>query len=159
MATINIIKQNGVEGRNDLALPVSVNGMLITVGSGDFHYCGEALTLSDDAEYVVTPDATYDTVLLASLVKGPAPAFEVSVVVDEVLQDGADRPFDLNDSEYQTLGRLFSCSIPAGATSLDDVTISVRQVVPREIVEKQPNRKTGSQFVPKTGPVLPRVEE
>lgn len=116
--------------RAALELPVTVNGIVITVGKGGFKFHGEDLTLDDDVEFTVTVDPTNDTAVLAYLVKVIADG-SVDVVVDEVVSDGVDVPFNFKGSPYELLTRIFFCEVPAAAADLSAVDITAIRVEAR----------------------------
>lgn len=128
--SINIRRRDPKER---LDLKVSVSGMVVSVEAGSFRINGVENKLLEDEHCKITAHPEYKTGVLASLVLADGVA---RVLLDEVVKDGVDQPFNLKDSGYTLLISLFDCIVPAGATDLNDVDVRVRRYVPFE--EKQP---------------------
>jgi hypothetical protein len=105
---------------------VSVDGLTVdteeaTVRWGDDDY--SLGSFSSD----VTPDATDPTLVCGYLVYDTV-AEEMAVLIDEVVADDVDVPYEFSGSPYTVITTLFSFTLPAEATSLDGVDIAVCKI-------------------------------
>jgi hypothetical protein len=107
-------------------VPVSVDGLTVdteeaTVRWGDDDY--SLGSFSSD----VTPDATDPTFVCGYLVYDTV-SEEMAVLIDEVVADDVDVPYEFSGSPYTVITTLFSFTLPAEATSLDGVDIAVCRI-------------------------------
>jgi len=116
-------------GHTEYSPPVTVSGMVITVGATSFRCCGD-WELKEDQEFAVEPHAELDTCVQAVLAVHRETE-EVVLLVDEVLR-GDDTITDLAQTSYRPLCQLLRFTVPAGATSLDDVDIHITRRVKLE---------------------------
>ena len=115
------------ESDHALALDVQVAGMTITVKAGDFRICGVDYQLGEDQEFDASADDTEETCLDAYLVVDKSDD-SVALLVDERV--GVEPGYSFApDGPYTLLEQLYTASIPADTTDLDDATIRVREIV------------------------------
>lgn len=119
----------------DCDLTVEQSGMTLTVRAGDFTIVGQEYQLEDDEIFVVRADVDNYTDIFGYLVKDVTG--KVRLLVDEVVHDGEDEPFDVSASEYTPLLFIFNVRVPAQATSLDDEELVVRRFTIRDEILKE----------------------
>lgn len=98
----------------DVALAVTVSGDAIVVSSGTFVVSGKTYVLEEDVRTVVSVDATDSKKVIGWLVvpKGNDGG-AAELVVDEILSDGVDEPYDFSHpaSAYVAIFKIFQVVI------------------------------------------------
>jgi hypothetical protein len=117
-------------------LPVSVEGLTITVGAGEFNCAGTPFELSEDTEYEVEPRGVKFGV--SGYLARSRSSGDVVVLVDEV--SAGEPVYDSSDpaAPYELMILLFTAIIPPEVSSLDNVEVRVTRVRRVEDVEDQP---------------------
>ena len=82
----------------------------------------------DEFEGVVVPDADDPTHVSGYLVFDRDEE-DVTILIDEVVGDGVDEPYDFAASQYDVILVLFNVTVPAAATTLEDLDLIVSHVV------------------------------
>lgn len=130
--TITIQKQQAKADSAAVSLVVEQEAMKLTVKTGAFTVEGEHFEFSEDQEFTATADADDDTYVRAYLAVNTETGDPV-LFVDEEILDGSDAPFVFEGSDYRPLHILYHLTVPAEATSLDDVDITVFHVEEPEV--------------------------
>lgn len=112
-------------------VPVSVEGLTVKTKDSEVRWNGEDYSLSD-FEGVVGPDAECLTYVSGYLVFD-RDAERMTILIDEVVADDEDEPFDFTESAYDVILNLFNVTIPAGASTLEDLNVIVARVLEAEI--------------------------
>lgn len=127
--TINWTEVQAPPAQNAVDLTITQTGMTITVEAGSFTIASVGYTLATDQNFIATADPTNDTVACGYLVKEISTG-DIELMVDEVVMDGVDTPFDLDDGTYQLLHNLFAIKVPTGVANLDTETMEATKIVP-----------------------------
>lgn len=98
-------------------LTYQVVGMIITVKAGTLRIIGRDVVFTEDFGHEV-PSSSVERYLKGFLVRNKT-TDEITVVVDEILLDGTDEPFDFKTSDYESLMTLYEMAIPADTVSLE----------------------------------------
>lgn len=115
-------------GETVIDLSITYDGLIVTVGAGEFTHKRELKSLSEDFEVTLVPDATHDMSVLGILA-WDTQAEECIVMVDEVLFDTIDQPFDFSASEqYDRIAWIFRTMLTPGQTSLDDGVFKIHPI-------------------------------
>jgi len=112
---------------NAVDLPVTVNGLTLTVGQGSFIIAGVTYTLAADADFLAVNRAT-ETWLYIHLVKVIADS-SIAVFVDEVIDDGIDLLYVFGGSPYKMLHRVVVAKIPANTADLVNADIERSRII------------------------------
>ena len=107
-----------------LDLTIEAEGAVLLVRKGSFSIGGQSYDLLEDEQYdlVVRPHATDVTGWLVRQKQD----HEVRLLIDESEADGLDSPLLVNRlPDIDVLERLFGMTIPASASTFDDVSITV----------------------------------
>lgn len=113
-----------------LDLTVTTSVLTISVSPGTFKVFGEEHEFVSQIDHTVTVDPTNDTHVLGMIVQHKTTQ-AVSLLVDEVVFDGVDETYVFDgDSDYTPLLPLYKIMVPAGATTLDGLTITVDRILP-----------------------------
>jgi len=126
---MSVVQQERRTRDGGFDLQVLQSGMDITVKAGSFRIKGQDFTLAEDEVFTAVADATYDTAVVGYLCQDLNNGGQLALVVDEVLQDGADTPARWDSTAYKSLVPAFIVNVPAGATTLDDVVVTARKLV------------------------------
>lgn len=122
----------GSSGAHDIDLTVSVDGMDITIESGDFKICNTEESLDSDL-VISAQNLGNDLVLNVYVVKAVSDG-EISLLVDEIELDGVDSGYDFEGvGVYKPLALLLYATIPSGTTDLAEVDINVKRYLPRPL--------------------------
>lgn len=117
-----------VSGFLDLA--VTTSGLMIIVPAGTFKVLGEEHQFISQMNHEVTVDPTNETHVLGMIVQDKATE-EVTLLVDEVVLDGVDETYTFGlSSPYTLLLPLYKVLVPAGATTLEGLTMIVDRILP-----------------------------
>lgn len=128
---------------HSVQLPVTQSGMVVSCPGGPFKYGGEDFILQP-TEYTAQ-DVAYPVSVHGWLAKAKSDG-SPHLVVDENHEDG---PFDWDESAYTQLDLLFHLHVPANTTTLDDVEITVRHLIPVERPAPQPEVYTDEELAAK----------
>lgn len=123
----------------ETGLDVQVDTLTITVSEGTVAVQG----VSGDVpgvEHVVTPDPDHRTSVTGYLVQD-TDDLSLDVLVDEYAPGAGETRYAFPaDGPYKLLDRLFHVSVPAGATTLEDLDISVWKIEKVEAAESRIDR-------------------
>lgn len=121
----------GKNGEAALDLAVTVSGMVITVPAGAFINQGHNYVLASDQNYSVGASAQprYLEGYLVKVVSTGA----LDVLVDEIVLDGVDVPYNFGDGTYEVLHRLFDIHVPENTIDLAPLELRRLQIVPRDL--------------------------
>lgn len=126
---VNVIKQRSKPSVNAVGLVVEASGLEITVRAGEFVISGNRYSLEEDEVATITPHPDLDTWVRGYLVTQVSDG-STHVLVDEVVKD--EEPFWFSDDDVKFLHLLFWGVLPVGASSVDDVDITVVHIVEAE---------------------------
>ena len=127
--TIKVKTVRALPQITDINLKVTQSGMTITVGAGDFRSNGRDLALSESQEFDAET-LPHKCTVVAYLMRNEKTG-AVFVMVDEFNHDGLDVPINIElIPDTEILWRVFTATIPANSTSLDDVEIRCKRTVP-----------------------------
>lgn len=108
-------------------IDIVVSGMTISVPESQVTWKGNGYTV-EETEAEFTADQDEPTYVNGYLVYDTENS-EMVVVVDEIVRGSDDDPFDFESSSYQEVTGLFSFVIPAAASSLEELEVSVFRLV------------------------------
>lgn len=121
---IEIIYSKANPQWHSVTLDVSYTGLDITVHAGSFLVEGQSYDLLEDQTYTVQADGTYNSSVWGYLVQDVSDS-SIHVLVDRVLDNGADVFYKIDGSLYKSLARLWTVEVAAGATDLESTSIRV----------------------------------
>lgn len=114
----------------DLAVTVEAP-MDIRVGAGAFKIEGTDYEFDADHVHTCTADPT-DTTMVVGWIQKDKASGNVELVIDEVVQDGADQQYQPDRATKLLLHRLFQILVPAAATSITNETLRVARIIAPE---------------------------
>lgn len=129
--SVTVVKQRAAGGIHSVSLSVEQSGMDVSVKSGQFRVSGVDYEFTEDQDFSAEAAAECDTIVTGYIAKDVSTGVLVLIVDEEVL-DGEDVPFIFSGSGYDPIHRLFSLKVPAAATSLDGVDVTVYHIVEPE---------------------------
>ena len=106
-----------------VSLVVTAERAALHVGAGSVVVSGIEYALSSEQTYTLTTRALR-TQVIGYLVRN-RDSGAVAVLVDEIVTDGADVPFDFAGSRWEQLHMLYSFAVPANVDDLTDLAIDV----------------------------------
>ncbi len=110
--------------RLEVDLPVTIEGLKLTVGRGDFRVQGQTYTLPEDQE--ITFEPAQERISVHGYLAHDSVTNETFVLADIVPEVfGQFDHFEWAESSFQPLHVLFVFTIPPGTSNLDDVPVKV----------------------------------
>ena len=111
---------------SEVNLVISTTGLTISVDAGSFTWTSSTRNLIA-TDHVVAVDPTDPTDVVGMLVLDVND--DALVLVDEIIIDGIDLPYDFSASSYVLLHTLFIIRVPAAAANLDGLTLNCFNVI------------------------------
>jgi len=113
-------------------LEVSVEGMEISVVGGKVTL-GEVVGTVPSAACTIVSDDDYPVSVFGYVVQDRESG-KLDLLVDEVAVERGDRRYRFSESgPYRLLNRLFHMNVPAGATDLSEVLVTVWKIVAEKV--------------------------
>lgn len=113
-----------------LDLGITTEGLVISVAPGTFKVFGDEHQFVSQMDHAVTVDPTNETHVIGMIVQDKT-TDEVTLLVDEVVLDGVDETYAFDGSSpFKALLSLYKVLVPAEATTLDGLTMTVDRILP-----------------------------
>jgi hypothetical protein len=107
---------------------VSIRGSNIVVIGGQYRVGGIDVEMEEpEYRYRAMKNDTHGHSIEGHLVRSRSTG-KVSVLVDEVIDDGADEPFQFKGSPYEPIANLFYAYLPAGNNDLSKANVVVYRI-------------------------------
>lgn len=107
----------------NINLAVSQSGLQISVAAGNFKVSGTDYTLDTQQDFTAQNQA--NDCLCVGYLKRDTATQAISVLVDEIVDDGVDESIIFNDLvDTEILFKIFEVLVPANSTTLDGETIT-----------------------------------
>jgi hypothetical protein len=129
---MNLVVHEGVcsTGKHHIDFTVTQSGMELVVHAANAVLEGEAFELTADAHLTIQGDPDHDVAVNVWMVDHLADHV-FGLLVDEWVLDGIDAMYeDFATDGYRNLGSLLIFRVPAGAATLDAVTVELYKLVP-----------------------------
>lgn len=112
---------------SEMDLDVTVDGLVITVSGGDVVVGGVSGNVSS-VDHTVTPDASHKMTVAGFLVQAVDDG-SLDVLVDEFVPGAGESRYDFAvEGPYKLLDRIFHVSVPSGAVTLNDLTVTTWKI-------------------------------